>query len=200
MKVLYTRVSTDGQSLDRQLIDGGEYNHIIKEKGVSGTIPFWSRPQSSHLKEMLVRGDITELHIHSLDRLGRNLKDILQTIDDFHSYGVPIHITSQGLVTLDKNTGKMNPTTSLILSVMGSVAQMERELTSERIKHSLEGKKRRGELLGRKVGSSESLQVFLSKPKTKKVVKLLDKHYSVREICSILNVSTQLVMKVRKVR
>lgn len=199
MRVLYTRVSTETQSLDRQLTDGSRYDYVVKEKGVSGSVPFWSRPQSDKLKELLLKGLITEMHTLSLDRLGRNLKDILQTIDDFNSYKVPIHITSQGLVTIDADTGTINPTTSLILSVMGSVAQMERSLIKERIKHSLQSKKLKGELIGRKIGTVESVEKFLSKPKSKRITKLLNKNYSVREISQILNVGTQLIVKVRKV-
>jgi DNA invertase Pin-like site-specific DNA recombinase len=130
--------------------------------------------------------------------LGRNLKNILQTIEDFHSYGVPIHITSSGLITLDKVSGKMNPTTNLILSVMGSVSEMERNLIRERITHSLSVKKMRGELLGRRKGSVETVEKFLSKSEPKKVQRLLEKGYTVREISSIIGVGTQLVMKVRK--
>jgi len=82
---------------------------------------------------------------------------------------------------------------------MGSVSEMERNLIRERIKHSLSVKKMRGELLGRKKGSVESVEKFLSKPKTKKVRKLLEKGYSVRQISSFVGVGTQFVMKVRKV-
>jgi DNA invertase Pin-like site-specific DNA recombinase len=199
MKVLYTRVSTDSQSLDRQLVDESQFQLVIKEKGVSGSVPFWERPNTSELHQLLKEGKVSEFHTHSIDRLGRNLKNILQTIEDFHSFGVPIHITSQGLITMDKETGKMNPTTTLILSVMGSVSEMERNLIRERIKHSLSVKKMRGELLGRRKGSVESVEKFLSKPKTKKVRKLLEKGYSVRQISSFIGVGTQFVMKVRKV-
>jgi DNA invertase Pin-like site-specific DNA recombinase len=99
---------------------------------------------------------------------------------------------------MDKESGKMNPTTTLILSVMGSVSEMERNLIRERIKHSLSVKKMRGELLGRKKGSVESVEKFLSKSEPKKVQRLLEKGYTVREISSIIGVGTQLVMKVRK--
>lgn len=198
MKVLYTRVSTDSQSLDRQLVDETQFDVVVKEKGVSGSVPFWNRPNTSELLQLLKDGKVSEFHTHSIDRLGRNLKNILQTIEDFHSYGVPIHITSSGLITLDKVSGKMNPTTNLILSVMGSVSEMERNLIRERITHSLSVKKMRGELLGRRKGSVETVEKFLSKSEPKKIQRLLEKGYTVREISSIIGVGTQLVMKVRK--
>lgn len=199
MKVLYTRVSTNNQHLDRQLENEKEFDVVIKEKGVSGSIPFWERPNTKKLRQLLMEGKVSEIHTHSIDRLGRNLKDILITIDEIHSYGVPIHITSQGLITYDVDSGKVSPTTQLLLSVMGSVSQMERDLIRERISHSLSVKKMNGELLGRKSGSVETVETFLNKPKSKRIRKLLDKGYSVREISRIVEVGTSLVVKVKKV-
>jgi DNA invertase Pin-like site-specific DNA recombinase len=147
---------------------------------------------------MLKSNQITEFHTYSIDRLGRNLRDILNTIEVFSSYKVPIHIISQGLLTYDSDTGQTNPTTKLILQIMGSVAEMERNLTTERIKHSLSVKKLNGELLGRKKGSTETIDMFLNKEKSKKIVKYLNKGLSVREISSIVGCGTQLVIKVKK--
>lgn len=195
MKVLYTRVSTDKQSHERQLENEDSYDLVIKEK-VSGGIPFFERPKSNRLVELLETGEIEQIDVLSIDRLGRNLKDILITIEKIHSFGVPIYITSQGLITLDMETGEINPTTKLILSVMGSVSEMERNLIRERIKHSLRVKKSRGELVGRKKGSTETIEKFLSKPKSKKIRTYLEKGYSYREISKIVGCGTQLVGKV----
>lgn len=197
MNILYTRVSTDKQSHKRQLENQDDYELVIKEK-VSGSVPFFERPQTGKILELLNTGEVEQIDVHSIDRLGRNLKDILITIEKIHSYGVSIFIISQGLKTLDVETGEINPTTKLILSVMGSVSEMERNLISERIKHSLRVKKSRGELVGRKPGSRESVEKFLSKPKSKKNSDYLKKGYSYREISKIVGCGTQLVGKVKK--
>ena len=195
MKILYTRKSTDKQSHQRQLENEGNYDVVIKET-VSGGVPFFDRPKSKQILELLESGKVEQMDVHSIDRLGRNLKDILITIERIHSYGVPIFVSSQGLLTLDKDTGEINPTTKLILSVMGSVSEMERNLIRERIIHSLRVKKSRGELLGRKKGSVEDLKRFLSKPKPKKIKEYLKKGYSYREISKIVGCGTQLIGKV----
>lgn len=199
MKILYSRVSTSNQSLERQTELQDNYDVVIKDKGVSGSIPFFKRPHSEKLVEYLETGEVEQIDVQSIDRLGRNLKDILITIERIHSYNVSIYIISQGLLTLDKDTGEINPTTKLILSVMGSVSEMERNLIRERIKHSLRVKKSRGELVGRKKGSTESRKKFLNKPKSKKIRQYLDKGYSYREISKIVGCGTQLVGKVKKI-
>jgi DNA-binding NarL/FixJ family response regulator len=56
----------------------------------------------------------------------------------------------------------------------------------------------RGGTLGRKYGSNESIAQFLAKPKSKEIISLLDKGKSVRDIAGRLNVSLNLVVKVRK--
>jgi len=52
--------------------------------------------------------------------------------------------------------------------------------------------------LGRKVGSVENRNEFLQKDRTKKIISLLDKGKSVRDISSRLGVSTKTIVKVRK--
>lgn len=198
MKVLYTRVSTNKQSLERQLTNSKDYNLVIEDKGISGSIPFFERPNSDKILNLLKKNEIYEFHTYSIDRLGRNLRDILNTIEEFSNYKVPIHIISQGLNTFDVESGQINSITKLILQIMGSVAEMEKNLTTERIKHSLAVKKLNGELIGRKVGSIESSDKFLNKDKCRKINKLLIKGLSVREIASIVNCGTQLVLKVKK--
>ncbi len=198
MKVLYTRVSTNNQSIDRQLENEKNYDLIIRDMGISGSVPFWERPKAGKIKELLKNDEITELHTHSIDRLGRNLRDILNTIEYFHNHQVPITIISQGLTTYDRSRREMNPTTKLILQIMGSVAEMERSLTIDRIRHSLSVKKMNGQLLGRKKGSTERPEAFLKKEKSVRISKYLSKGYSIREIASIVGCGTQLVQKVSK--
>jgi hypothetical protein len=55
-----------------------------------------------------------------------------------------------------------------------------------------------GGILGRKVGTNESVKEFLSKPKSKEIISLLNKGKSTRDISSRLEVSLNLVVKVRK--
>ena len=78
MKVFYSRISTnDGsQSDERQLQNIEGFDYVLSDK-CSGTIPLWERPKGSQIKKLIDDGKLNELHIHSIDRLGRNTIDVL---------------------------------------------------------------------------------------------------------------------------
>jgi len=69
--------------------------------------------------------------VWSIDRLGRNLRDIINTIHFFNEKKVAIRFISQGLVTLDEN-GKENPISKMMISILGVVGEMERSQIRER--------------------------------------------------------------------
>jgi DNA invertase Pin-like site-specific DNA recombinase len=79
----YIRVSTTEQNTNRQenTITGAT---TFTDK-ISGSVPFAERKEGSKL--MNPAGDVSELHVHSIDRLGRNTIDILTTIKLITSYG-----------------------------------------------------------------------------------------------------------------
>ncbi len=70
MRIFYTRVSTLEQTDQRQLNDAEKFDYIIRDK-TSRLMPFWERPGGKQIKKL------KELHIHSMDRLGRNTVDVL---------------------------------------------------------------------------------------------------------------------------
>ena len=94
--------------------------------------------------------------------------------------------------------GKKNPIWNLITSVMSSLYELERENILERTEMGRKMYVMNGGKLGRKVGSVENRKEFLQKDKTKKIVSLLEKGKSVRDISSRLGVSTKTIVKVRK--
>ena len=73
MKAKYIRVSTKEQNTDRQT----DFDGLTHIDLCSGSIPFKDRPEA---KKLLSNKEITEVHVHSIDRLGRNTLDIMQTI------------------------------------------------------------------------------------------------------------------------
>ena len=81
MRVAYIRVSTLDQNPDRQLRVDIEKNYIDK---CSGSISFSERPEA---KKLLSNTNVTEIVVHSIDRLGRNTIDIMQTIQHFTNLG-----------------------------------------------------------------------------------------------------------------
>ena len=193
--VLYVRVSTTAQRVDRQvLLSDSKFDLTLVDK-ISGSIPFFKRPKGKVVFEMLKSNKIDSLTVHSIDRLGRNLMDILSTIEVFNKHKVPITIKRLGLTTFEN--GKINPIAKLIVSLLGSIYEMERETIIERIKEGIAVSKLKGIQLGRKFGTTESIEKFLSKPKSKKISVLLDKGYSVREVSSIVDCSGNTVLKVK---
>lgn len=194
MKVLYARVSTLSQNTARQH-HNKNYDLLIQDK-CSGAIPFFDRPNGKRIEEMILNNSISSFHIHSIDRIGRNLLDILKTMDTLHKKGIPIVIDNLGLTTLVN--GKVSATTQMIVSIFGTISELNRENIRERILEGVEIAKLKGKYLGRKTGSVESVDKFLLKSKSKKIKMFIDKGYSVREITSIVGCSPNTVLKVKK--
>jgi DNA invertase Pin-like site-specific DNA recombinase len=110
---------------------------------------------------------ITSLSVWTIDRLGRDLIDILNSIQYLSERGIRIHFIQQGLISLDEE-GKENPISKMIISILGIVAEMERKQIKERQKEGIELAKLRGVYKGRVNGSKEDLRTFLSKTQSGK--------------------------------
>ena len=135
--------------------------------------------------------------LEELSRLGRNTIDTLTTLKFFEDNGVNVVVKSMGNLQSMVNE-KKNPIWNLITSVMSSLYELERENILERTEMGRKMYVMNGGKLGRKVGSVENRKEFLQKDKTKKIVSLLEKGKSVRDISSRLGVSTKTIVKVRK--
>ena len=198
MKVYYKRISSLGQCLDRQSIHDDKFDLIIEDK-CSGTIPFFQRPNGSKILELSKRGLITSLHTISIDRLGRNLRDILNVIHELDSKNICIHFESQGLTTRDPN-GKKNYVASLTIATLAVVAELEKTIQYERQMEGIRLAKLRSDkpYKGRLQGSKETIQKFLNKDKNLKALSLLRKGYKVCEVAKILQISPTTVTKVKK--
>ena len=197
MKVLYVRVSSIGQSSERQKINDNDFDYVVEDV-ISGSVIFGERPGGRKIIKLLDDGILTELNVWSIDRLGRNLKDILQTIDVFNDKGVPIIFVNQGIRTLNED-GTENNIGKLIISILGSVAEMERNQIRERQLEGIALAKARGVYKGRTNGTKEDILTFLSKPKNKKAVELLKKGYKNIEVSRIVGVHTNTITKIKKV-
>lgn len=136
----YVRVSTVDQNTDRQL-DGIELDQIFTEKISGKSI---DRPALQQCLSHLRTGDT--LHVHSMDRLARNLKDLQQIVEDLTSKGVVVKFHKENLIF----TNDTNPMSKLMLQVMGAVAEFERSLIKERQMEGIQKAKARGVYTGRK--------------------------------------------------
>jgi DNA invertase Pin-like site-specific DNA recombinase len=197
MRVHYQRVSSVLQNTDRQKIDESQFDLLLEDK-CSGTIPFFDRPSGSKIKELCDEGVLTQVSVLQIDRLGRNMLDILNTIHYFSKKGVSIHFISQGLRTLEDD-GTENPISKMMISILGVVSEMEKNMISERRNEGIKLAKLKGVYKGRKSDTKEDPLKFLNKPKNQKVVDYLKKGYRGSEISKIVGVNPNTISKVKKV-
>lgn len=141
MKMIgYARVSTRDQNLSAQrdaLIASG--CDIIFDDTVSGATK--RRSGLDKALAALAPGDV--LVVWKLDRLGRSMQHVVNTVLDLDRRGIGFRSLTEA-IDLSSSTGK------LLLSVFGWLAEVERDLTTERTKAGLAAAKRRGVKLGRK--------------------------------------------------
>ena len=139
-RVGYIRVSSVDQNTDRQL-EGQELDKVFTDHA-SGKDT--KRPQLRAALEYLREGDT--LVVHSLDRLARNLQDLKNIVADLTGKGIQVQFVKQSLTF----TGHDNPTSTLLLGLLGSVAEFERALIKERQREGIAIAKRKGVYKGRK--------------------------------------------------
>ena len=195
MKASYIRVSTSEQNTDRQKINIG---FQVYEDKCSGSIPFNQRNFAKELLSDIDKGKIKEVHVHSIDRLGRNTLDIMQTIQHLTSKGVNVVSVKEGLNTLNAD-GSENMIAKMMVGILGTLAEFELSRMKERQKEGISKAKERDayKANGRPKGTTESLDEYLAKPKTKKIVKELRKGRSLRETSLVCKCSLSTVQKVQ---
>jgi DNA invertase Pin-like site-specific DNA recombinase len=135
----YVRVSSLDQNPERQL-DGVQVDRMFLDRA-SGKDT--ARPQFEDLLTYARTGDIVV--VHSMDRLARNLSDLLWLVQDFTSRGVKIEFMKEGLTF----SGDDSPVAMMILSVIGAIAEFERSLIRERQREGIAKAKERGMYKGR---------------------------------------------------
>ena len=143
MLIGYARVSTDGQSLDRQIDQlvayGVDKRNIYQEKQ-SGKK---ERPELNRMIDELQENDV--IVICDLTRVSRSTKDLLNTVERITGKGA--NIKSLKDVWLD--TTSDNPYNTFLLTVMSALSQLEADLVSARVKEGLASAKKRGRVGGR---------------------------------------------------
>jgi DNA invertase Pin-like site-specific DNA recombinase len=196
IKVLYVRVSTLDQKTDRQRVTEKDFDLVIEDK-CSGSISFFEREGGKQIKKLVDEGILQNLSVWQIDRLGRDLRDIMNTIHYFNEKDVCINFVSQGLSTLD-HEGKENPISKMIISILGIVGEMERNQIKERQLEGIRIAKLKGAYNGRKVGSKEDVLSFLSKDKNKKAVEYLKKGFNGVEVSKLTGLHLNTITKIKK--
>ena len=89
MKVFYSRVPTTDQNAERQLQNIEGYDYVLTDK-CSGLNPLWERPQGKTIKKLIDSGKLTLLEVHNIDRLGRNVVDVLSVWKELPDLGITV--------------------------------------------------------------------------------------------------------------
>ena len=189
--VKYARVSTTDQNPERQ----GNCDFLDK---CSGSIPFDERPEAKKLLQWVAVGRVKEVRVHSIDRLGRNTLDILQTIKHFTAMGVNVVSEKEGLKTLLPD-GKENPVAKMIIGILGTLSEFELERIRERQREGIAKAKARGSYKtngGYKPKLTK--EQFLNKKGNANCANYLRQGYSLRKAARLAEVSLGTAQKVSK--
>jgi len=144
--VIYTRVSTADQSAEMQSVELREYCtrrdlQIVGEfsDAMSGSKD--NRPELAKALALCKQRGSDYLLVWKLDRLGRSLRHLVNTIGDLEAVGV-------GFVSLRDNLDFSTPAGRLMFAVIGAMAQFERDLIRERTKAGIAQARRKGKAIG----------------------------------------------------
>jgi DNA invertase Pin-like site-specific DNA recombinase len=198
MKVLYTRVSTTEQNIDRQIINKDNYDYVLIDT-CSGSIPLFQRPNGGQIEKLINRGELKELHVHSIDRLGRNTIDVLSTWKDLTEKGIRIICKNPSIQNIDED-GKVDQFSSLLTGILSILSQYERDQIRERIMEGIRLRQEKGLYRGRRINTRDTPTQLLKKPKSKKILDYIDKGYTYDDISKIIPCSRTTIVKVKKTR
>lgn len=204
--VIYSRVSSQSarQSTERQVVDlerfatgrGDKVVAVFEEK-VSGRKANVDRPVLSRCLEYCIepQNQVDMLLLSEISRLGRSTLEILKALNILHTHKVCVYIQNLNLETLrpDKT---VNPLSSLVTTLLGELAAMERQGIIDRLNSGRELYIEKGGRLGRRPGSKKSLEQ--KREEYKEAISLLKKGYSIRNVAKLTNKSVSTILSVKK--
>lgn len=194
----YIRVSTDEQKEEGVSLDAQEAKikawaeikdmdlvEVIRDEGLSGK-NLDDRPGIQKLMELAEGPETEAVIVYKLDRLSRRTRDLLYLIEDVFKKG------NTRFFSITENIDTKTAMGKFFLTMMGALAQMERETISERTKAALAFKKERGDPLGTvpygfKLEDGKFKKVPEEQKIVKKIQRLRKKGKSIRKITAILN-------------
>jgi len=173
----YVRVSTIDQNTERQL-DGVTLDKTFTEK-ISGKSR--QRPVLQQCLEHLRSGDT--LHVHSMDRLARNLADLQAIVEELTNQNIIVKFHKENLTF----TNDTSPMSRLMLQIMGAVAEFERSLIKERQLEGIAKAKAMGKHLGR--------QAILNDDQRAALKDMVDSGRSKSEVAKHFGISRQTLYR-----
>lgn len=202
--VIYARVSSTGtrQSTDRQVRDlqayaerdGYEVSKIFEER-ISGAVRNPDRQVLLDCLEYCVKSHIDILLISELSRLGRKVDEVLENVKFCKDHRLNIYFQKENLSIFNPD-GSENPFLTIMIAVLGTCAQLEREaiyyrLQSGRAKFIAEGGK-----VGRKAGYRKPMEVM--EEEYREVIRHLKKGTTIRDTAMLTGHCVRTVQKIKK--
>ena len=183
----YCRVSTADQTTDNQIQQIAAEGFTVEEgrviaETVSGSVPAMERKGFLALLNKLEASDV--LIVTKLDRLGRNVMDVLTSVQRLASMKVKVHCLALGGVDLTSSAGKMT------MGLIAVMAEFERDLLVERTQAGLSRAKAQGKVLGR----PRSVDAQASKL----VMERLKRGEAVAALAREFGTSRQSIMRIRQ--
>ena len=129
---LYARVSTRGQELENQLAElsatcarnDWQVVSVFSDYGISGAKGRGKRKGLDDLLKAVVRREIDQVCVWSIDRLGRSLRDLINVLEELRQKGCELYVHKQAI---DTNT----PSGKMLFQMLGVFAEFEREIIRE---------------------------------------------------------------------
>ena len=202
--VIYARVSstTDRQNTDRQVLDlndcASRNNYeVVKvfEEHISGAAKNTDRPILMECLDFAESNSIDVVLCSELSRLGRNCDEVLKNVLHCKDVHLNLYFQKENLYLFNAD-GSENPYTNIMIAVLGTAAQLERDnikyrLNSGRAKYIADGG-----VLGRPKGTRKSAEQL--RKEYPKVVRELKKGTSLRRTAKLCDVSLSTVQRVKK--
>jgi len=186
---IYARVSTSNQTAANQISElervaqlrGWNIVEVYKDEGYSGSKSRDDRPSLDRMLKDAVRGKYDLIAVWSLDRLGRSLQHLIETVNELQAVGVELYMHLQAIDTT-------TPAGKLAFSIFGAFAEFERSIIVERVRAGLERAKRNGTKLGRPSNLNDAVRAA--------IVALRAKDVPIRKIAAQLKVGTGTIYTV----
>ena len=182
MNIAYVRVSSLDQNEQRQN-EALQKHNIDKWFTEKISAKDTNRPQLQAMLEFAREGDI--VYIHEFSRLARSTKDLLEIVEALNNKGVQ-------LVSNKENLDTSTPTGKLMLTMIGAIAEFERQQLLERQREGIAIAKREGKYKGRQVKAIDE-EVFNSNYEKYKA-----REINKGELAAALNVSRPTLDKLLK--
>jgi DNA invertase Pin-like site-specific DNA recombinase len=195
------RVSSSTQQTCRQIQELQEYAQAqgyevveVLQETISGKADQTEREGLIRCEELARTGKIKKVLVHEVSRIARRNSIAHKFVETMEDFGVSVYWKAQNLETLLPN-GKRNPAAGIMLALMAEMARNEIEVLSMRVRSGLAQAKRNGVKLGRPVGSSIPVEMFLKKHSD--IVRLLKSDHSVRNTAKITEKGFSTVQRVK---